>query len=207
MAGGGGGFAACWPQRWVNFKARYLLGCVLLPGCATSLFLELEMCRTEKQQLIKKKGGKKPLNFNAVNALQCFLLLLLTCSINKSRLTSLWVNVPVTEFVVLGEKQIFTSSFAEKVTTFSQFEGCLALLPGPSAGWPCPGCVCAVLPVGAPVGQRSMHFQLSAANLVCVSELFLNGHLSLSPGPGCNTGALERLLEGSFQILMPIFSF
>lgn len=156
---------------------------------------------------LKKKGGKKPLNFNAVNALQCFLLLLLTCSINKSRLTSLWVNVPVTEFVVLGEKQIFTSSFAEKVTTFSQFEGCLALLPGPSAGWPCPGCVCAVLPVGAPVGQCSMHFQLSAANLVCVSELFLNGHLSLSPGPGCNTGALERLLEGSFQILMPIFSF
>jgi len=61
MAGGGGGFAACWPQRWVNFKARYLLGCVLLPGCATSLFLELEMCRTEKQQLIlKKKGEKSP---------------------------------------------------------------------------------------------------------------------------------------------------
>lgn len=105
------------------------------------------------------------------------------------------------------EENKYLLHFTEKFTTFSQFEGCPALLPGPDAGWPCPVRVCAALPAGAPVGQRSMHFQLSAANLVCVSELFLNGHLSLSPGPGCNTGALERLLEGSFQILMPIFSF
>jgi len=74
MAGGGGGFAACWPQRWVNFKARYLLGCVLLPGCATSLFLELEMCRTEKQQLILKKRGKKALEFQCSERITVFLV-------------------------------------------------------------------------------------------------------------------------------------
>lgn len=48
-------------------------------------------------------------------------------------------------------------------------------------------------------------FSFSATNLICGSELFLNGHLSPSRGSGCNVGALERLLQGSLRTLIPIF--
>lgn len=44
-------------------------------------------------------------------------------------------------------------------------------------------------PAVFPVGDPSARLQLSAANLICGSELFLNGHLSLSRGSGCNIGA------------------
>lgn len=101
--------------------------------------------------------------------------------------------------------------------TFSQFEGYLGLLFGPGVEllWPIyihvvPGPGRGVVhrtPAVAPAGEQSTHFQLSATNLICVSELFLNGHLSLSPGSGCNIGALERLLQGSFKTLTLIFFF
>lgn len=101
--------------------------------------------------------------------------------------------------------------------TFSQFEGYPGLLFGPGVEllWPIyihvvPGPGRGVVhrtPAVAPAGEQSTHFQLSATNLICVSELFLNGHLSLSPGSGCNIGALERLLQGSFKTLTLIFFF
>lgn len=47
--------------------------------------------------------------------------------------------------------------------------------------------------------------QVSVTNLICGSELILSGHSVLSRESGCNTGALERLLEGNFQT--SLFSF
>ena len=54
-------------------------------------------------------------------------------------------------------------------------------------------------------GDPSACLQLAAAGLICGSELSLNDRFGLSHGSGCDIGALEGLVQGSLQTLIPIF--